>query len=584
MDENVKYANFLRSKIVKYFNLKNDELDINYIISILNCKSYDLYDSIFLLNESFYEQNKNTKCSSLSNVKKFTQDLVNSKKKFFSSSDANLDSPDKNFLLSNSNDIKTVGTCFQDIFENDKTINLAVNTYQNNISSHIKKNEIKPNEHFTNDFKQVLLESKRKNNNGKNKKIFDDNNKHINKNEYNDEVKNNIFQNDIIKQQNNLIKNHFINEHFINDHSMLDIEKTNEQLKLEKDIKNQKNQKNQNSEQKSNDNKREDNYFSFFNAKENNYSLKEAINFIENENNVVKYNNEQNVKEKKKKNLQICICNGQNHKIYANCLYCGKIYCTKIKYKNCIFCENQLYKSHIINNLFFQSPQNNNNNNTKKLISSVKSSNNFLYKYYFNTNNSYLKKAFELRDKMLKNSINEEQTRVIDDSIDWFEDDIKNEFNNQSIHFSHYDDEIKNEIINKYHEIFGKRFNEINIDIDLVNMKITENKDFLKIKEFNDYLNEKEKEYQTYLEHKKQQDINFNNARNYLSAKEKKNLTYINDLKKIFFKENAVKNDTKLNNVAQSYKCDKPTNYKSNKKYKCNVISIADEEQEDTPS
>lgn len=123
----------------------------------------------------------------------------------------------------------------------------------------------------------------------------------INKNEYNDEVKNNIFQNDIIKQQNNLIKNHFINEHFINDHSMLDIEKTNEQLKLEKDIKNQKNQKNQNSEQKSNDNKREDNYFSFFNAKENNYSLKEAINFIENENNVVKYNNEQNVKEKKKK-------------------------------------------------------------------------------------------------------------------------------------------------------------------------------------------------------------------------------------------------------------------------------------------
>ncbi|EWC86735.1 hypothetical protein PFNF54_04477 [Plasmodium falciparum NF54] len=295
MDENVKYANFLRSKIVKYFNLKNDELDINYIISILNCKSYDLYDSIFLLNESFYEQNKNTKCSSLSNVKKFTQDLVNSKKKFFSSSDANLDSPDKNFLLSNSNDIKTVGTCFQDIFENDKTINLAVNTYQNNISSHIKKNEIKPNEHFTNDFKQVLLESKRKNNNGKNKKIFDDNNKHINKNEYNDEVKNNIFQNDIIKQQNNLIKNHFINEHFINDHSMLDIEKTNEQLKLEKDIKNQKNQKNQNSEQKSNDNKREDNYFSFFNAKENNYSLKEAINFIENENNVVKYNNEQNL-------------------------------------------------------------------------------------------------------------------------------------------------------------------------------------------------------------------------------------------------------------------------------------------------
>ncbi|EWC86734.1 hypothetical protein PFNF54_04476 [Plasmodium falciparum NF54] len=192
--------------------------------------------------------------------------------------------------------------------------------------------------------------------------------------------------------------------------------------------------------------------------------------------------------------------------------------------------------------------------------------------------------TFELRDKMLKNSINEEQTRVIDDSIDWFEDDIKNEFNNQSIHFSHYDDEIKNEIINKYHEIFGKRFNEINIDIDLVNMKITENKDFLKIKEFNDYLNEKQKEYQTYLEHKKQQDINFNNARNYLSAKEKKNLTYINDLKKIFFKENAVKNDTKLNNVAQSYKCDKPTNYKSNKKYKCNVISIADEEQEDTPS
>ncbi|CAC9698996.1 conserved Plasmodium protein, unknown function [Plasmodium sp. DRC-Itaito] len=576
MDENIKYATFLRSKIVKYFNLKNDELDINYIISILNCKSYDLYDSIFLLNESFYEQNKNTKCSSLSNVKKFTQDLVNSKKKFFSSSDPNLDNPERNSLLSNSNDSKTVGTCFQNVFENDKKINLTVNIYQNNISSHIKKNEIKQNEHFTNDFKQVFFESKRKNNNEKNKKIFDDNNKHINKNEYNDKVKNNIFENGIIKQQNNVIKSYSIN-----DHTLLDIEKTNEQLKLEKETQNQKSQM---SEQKSNDNKREDNCFPFFNVKENNYSLKEAINIIENENNVLKYNNDQYVKEKKKKNLQICICNGQNHKIYANCLYCGKIYCTKIKYKNCIFCENQLYESYIINNLFFQSTQNNNNNNTKKLISSVKSSNNFLYKYYFNTNNSYLKKAFELRDKMLKNSINEEQTKVIDDSIDWFEDDIKNEFNNQSIHFSLYDDEIKNEIINKYHEIFGKRFNEINIDIDLVNMKITENKDFLKIKEFNDYLNEKEKEYQTYLEHKKQQDINFNNTGNYLSTKEKKNLSYINDLKKIFFKENSVKNDTKLNNVAQSYKCDKPTNYKSNKKYKYNVISIADEDQEDTPS
>ncbi|SOV17751.1 conserved Plasmodium protein, unknown function [Plasmodium gaboni] len=544
MDENVKYANFLRSKIVKYFNLKNDELDINYIISILNCKSYDLYDSIFLLNESFYEQNKNTKCSSLNNVKKFTQDLVNSKKKFFNSSDANLDSPERNFFLSNSNESKTISTSFQDVFENDKKINLTVTTNENNISSNIKKNEIKKNqnEHFTNDFKQVFFESKRRNNDEKKKKILDDNNKHINKNEYNDEIKNNI------------------------------------------------NQKNQTSEQKSNDNKREDNYFSFFNIKENNYSLKQAINFIENENNVVKYNNEQNVKEKKKKNLQICICNGQNHKIYANCLFCGKIYCTKIKYKNCIFCENQLYESYIINNLFLPSNQNNNtnnnnnNNNTKKLISSVKSSNNFLYKYYFNTNNSYLKKAFELRDKMLRNSINEEQTKVIDDSIDWFEDDIKNEFNNQSIHFSHYDDEIKNEIINKYHEIFGKRFNEINIDIDLVNMKITENKDFLKIKEFNDYLNEKEKEYQAYVELKKQQDINFNNARNYLTTKEKKNLSYINDLKKIFFKENTVKNDTKIYNVEQSYKCDKPTNYKNNKKYKCNVISFVDEEHEDTPN
>ncbi|SOV18014.1 conserved Plasmodium protein, unknown function [Plasmodium sp. gorilla clade G2] len=580
MDENVKYANFLKSKIVKYFNLKNDELDINYIISILNCKSYDLYDSIFLLNESFYEQNKNTKCSSLNNVKKFTQDLVNSKKKFFNSSDVNLDSPDRNFFLSNSNESKTISTSFQDVFENDKKINLTVNTNQNNISSNIKKKEIKKNqnEHLTNDFKQVFFESKRRNNDEKKKKILDDNNKHINKNEYNDEIKNNIYEKDIIKQKNNVIKNHSIN-----DHTMLDLKKTNEQLKFDKE---KKNQKNETSEQKSNDNKREDNYFSFFNIKENNYSLKQAIDFIENENNVVKYNNEQNVKEKKKKNLQICICNGQNHKIYANCLFCGKIYCTKIKYKNCIFCENQLYESYIINNLFFTSNQNNNtnNNNMKKLISSVKSSNNFLYKYYFNTNNTYLKKAFELRDKMLRNSINEEQTKVIDDSIDWFEDDIKNEFNNQSIHFSHYDDEIKNEIINKYHEIFGKRFNEINIDIDLVNMKITENKDFLKIKEFNDYLNEKEKEYQAYVELKKQQDINFNNARNYLTTKEKKNLSYINDLKKIFFKENIVKNDTKIYNVEQSYKCDKPTIYKNNKKYKCNVISFVYEEHEDTPN
>ncbi|CRG95084.1 conserved Plasmodium protein, unknown function [Plasmodium gallinaceum] len=565
MCDNDKYANYLRNKIVKYFNLKNNELEINYIKSILNSRSYDLFDSIFLLNQAFYEKNKNLKYS-LNDVKKFTYDLINNKKKFnFSDkiSDSNINIVNFN---NNNNTDKSINSYFENIFKNDKI----------SIIKDKKKYDIDNERKFINaELKEVKLE--------KNK--YKENNS-IKCKENNDNIEDNKYYDDFIKIKSKEITENK-NETKKNKHN----EKINSSIVLkEKELDNFKMDSSNNVEMKTNEltnlkndeieEKREKDYFSFFNIKENDYSLKTIIDLMENDN--IKSNKKSNQqmknKKEKKKNIQICICNGQNHKIYANCLICGKIYCTKIKYKNCIYCGNQIYESSIFDKIYLCNEDM--DNVVKKVVSTVKNSDPFIYKLYFDSNNSNLKKAFNLRNKMLNNSLNEEQTKIIDDSIDWFEDDIKNEFNNSEIHFSCYDDEIKNEIINKYYEIFGKRFNDINIDIDLVNMEIKENVDYFKIKEFNDYLNEKEKEYRNNIEeNKKEHNKNVNTVSNYLSEKEKKNLSYINDIKNIFFKEKISKSDisskkNKEKDSVEKKKIDK-------KKYKYNM-SLIDEEYEDS--
>lgn len=68
--------------------------------------------------------------------------------------------------------------------------------------------------------------------------------------------------------------------------------------------------------------------------------------------------------------------------------------------------------------------------------------------------------AINMRNKMLKNSVNEENTKIIDDSIDWFENDIKHTLNIHDINFSCYDDDTKNEIVNKYYDIFKKKISK----------------------------------------------------------------------------------------------------------------------------
>ncbi|CRH01713.1 conserved Plasmodium protein, unknown function [Plasmodium relictum] len=569
MCNNERYANYLRNKIVKYFNLKNDELEINYVKSILNSKSYDLFDSLFLLNQAFYEKNKNLKYS-LIDVKKFTYDLINNKKKFIFSdkiSDSNI-----NKVNCNNNTNKSINSYFENIFKSDKISipnnkkEYDINYEDNFINPKLKEGKLRTNKNKENE----IIKHKENNNNIVDNKKYDD--LIENKNKQIEENKN------AIKQSNpneKISKSIFLKEKELIDLKSkdLNIVKTNKLSDIKKNE--LPNLKNNEVEEK-----KEKDYFSFLNINENDYSLKTVIDLIENDSIKSDENNNQKMKNKKqkKKSIQICLCNGQNHKIYANCLICGKVYCNKIKYKNCIYCGNKLYESFIFDKIYLCSEDI--DNSVKKVISNLKDSDPFIYKLYFDSKNNNLKKAFHLRNKMLNNSINEEQTKIIDDSIDWFEDDIKNEFNNNEIHFSCYDDEIKNEIINKYYEIFGKRFSDINIDIDIVNMKIKENVDYFKIKEFNDYLNEKEKEYRSHIEeNKKDHNIKVNNVHNYLSTKERKNLSYINDLKNIFFKENTTKSNISSREIKEKDQVEKKKTHA--KKYKYNVLSLIDDEYED---
>ncbi|ANQ09472.1 Uncharacterized protein PCOAH_00042140 [Plasmodium coatneyi] len=610
MDEKDKYANHIRRKIIKFFNLKNEELDPSYIKSILNCKSYDLYGSIYLLNESFYENGRNEKCT-LSTVKKFTQDLVDDRKKFISSSEDDSVGRATQGGVSYGHTTNH-GTIAGDRLPGNTVEGKTINSYFEEV---FKREDVQPSRKGTSGV--MRSEDKR----GKVKKVGQmggDQKKDQPRRSTNDaatygggqpldvavRLANETGPKEV-PTKGNKEKNSKRGDHFPNGVNPQKGEgketQQNSGKKLElvenkcKDRPIQLEDDQAKSKMKSNE-KEESDYFEFFNMKKNSYSLKTVINFIENEqakgDEQGEYEKEKQKKEKKKKkNTHICTCNGRSHQVYANCLICGKIYCAKIKYRQCLFCGNVLYDSSLINKLF--TPTEDDENAHKKILTTMKTSNPFLYKNYFDSSNAFLKKAFNLRDKMLRNSANEEHTKIIDDSIDWFEDDIKKEFDNPDVHFSNYDDEVKNEIIDKYYEIFGKKHGDINIDIDLVNMKITENKDHAKIKEFNDYLNERENDYRNEMALKKANDINASNVHNYLANKERKNLNYIKDLRKLFFRDPSRKADTPgggtstdadvAGSIAPPTEQQKNTIVqmkKASKKYKCHVLGESDEEYE----
>ncbi|SCM11018.1 conserved Plasmodium protein, unknown function [Plasmodium chabaudi adami] len=531
---NEKYANYLRNKIIKYFNLKSDDLELKYIKSILNSTKYDLYSSIYLLNESFFESNKNNKIT-INHVKKFTQDLVDSKSRFVISSvvenghsqrlgDAKNDG--------NNGNLKNDGMCTE----------LKNKSIHNSIESIFKKYDDQPRHDKKNENDEKIAKgiSSKKKNSQKNVENL------------------NPLKGDKMQNQTNR------NEKEADKKSLFD-KLHNKNLKnCTAETKGKEDESNK-TISKQTEEKKETDYFSFFNRKENPYSLKEIIELIDNENVEKDNNNNDKISQKKKKkNIQICTCNGKNHQIYANCLICGKLFCSKIKFKNCIFCDNPLYESDIVNAIFLSTKLETKTNN---MIANMKNSNPFLYKYYFDPLNNNLKKALSMRNKMLKNSINEENTKIIDDSIDWFEDDIKHTLNIHDIHFSCYDDDTKNEIVNKYYDIFKKKITDINIDIDFKNLKISENVDYAKMKEFSEYLNEHEKKYQ---ERKKK--LSEDTPHNYLSNKEKKYISYVNDLCKMFLKNDTTKEDTDL------LKSKKVIPIMEKKKYKYNVLNISDDE------
>ncbi|KJP86860.1 hypothetical protein AK88_03470 [Plasmodium fragile] len=626
MDEKDKYANHIRRKIIKFFNLKNEELDPSYIKSILNCKSYDLYGSIYLLNESFYENGRNEKVS-LSAVKKFTLDLVEDKKKFISSGeDDSVVGGATQGGLSSYGQTTNHGAIASDGLPKNVVKGKTINSYFEEVfkredvqPSQDKNGKVLPNRGGPGKVKKVgQMEAdqnkyppRRSTNDTASRATTHDTTRGAGENPLDAAVR---LANEtgtgkepkkVNKEKNSKVGGHSPN---VDKPNGVTPQKQESQKGKGKETKGKEAQgrtatKLQSMEHAHKDDhtqladdqtkskmnskgKAENNYFEFFNMKENSYSLKTVINFIENEeakgDEQNEYEKEEQKKEKKKKkNTHICTCNGSNHQIYSNCLICGKIYCAKIKYRQCLCCGNPLYDSSLINKLFTPTEEDGENSH-KKMLATMKNSNPFLYKHYFDPSNAFLKKAFNLRDKMLRNSANEEHTKIIDDSIDWFEDDIKKEFDNPDVHFSNYDDEIKNEIIDKYYEIFGKKCGDINIDIDLVSMKITENKDHAKIKEFNDYLNERENEYRNEMALKKANDINASNVHNYLANKERKNLNYIKDLRKLFFRDtstNAVAADT----VAPSTEQQKKTIVqirKASKKYKCHVLGESDEEYE----
>ncbi|CAA9989958.1 conserved Plasmodium protein, unknown function [Plasmodium knowlesi strain H] len=631
MDEKDKYANHIRRKIIKFFNLKNEELDPSYIKSILNCKSYDLYGSIYLLNESFYENGRNEKCT-LSTVKKFTQDLVDDRKKFISSNESDSigrQTPEGvsygkitnhgaiagDGLTGNIVEGKTINSYFEEVFKRedvqtsrkerskvipkeDKHGKVFLNRDRvgkvkkvGQMEEDQKKDQPKggTNDAISHGGEHPLDEAVRLEKVTKQKKTPTKGTKEKN-NEREDHIPNGNKSNGVFSQKGKEKETQGKEPQRKGATKLEVVEHKHKEVRPTQ-LEDEQAESKMNSKEKA-----ECDYFEFFNMKKNSYSLKTVINFIENEqakgDEQDEYEKEEQKKEKKKKkNTHICTCNGRNHQVYANCLICGKIYCTKIKYRQCLFCGNILYDTSLINKLF--TPTEDGDNANKKILTTMKDSNPFLYKNYFDPSNAFLKKAFNLRDKMLKNSVNEEHTKIIDDSIDWFEDDIKKEFDNPDVHFSNYDDEVKNEIIDKYYEIFGKKYGDINIDIDLVNMKITENKDHGKIKEFNDYLNERENEYRNEIALKKANGINPSNVHSYLANKERKNLNYIKDLRKLFFRDTSQKGGVPGSNtstdaiaagsIVPPTEQQENTNLqmrKASKKYKCHVLGESDEEYE----
>lgn len=368
IEHNEKYANYLRNKIIKYFNLKSEDLELKYIKSILNSKTYDLYSSIYLLNSSFFENNKNTKLT-INHVKKFTQDLVNSKNKFTPSN-----------IVENNNNSQKLGEIKNESEIKNKFIH-------NSIEYIFKKYDDKQyrNKENENDNKITKAINNKKKNSQKNYNQNSEN-LHFSKAE---KIQNKTNLNEKEKEANaNSLFDKLHNKHVKN--IMFETKTNNDKKKSEHN-------KSLSKKTEEKEEKKETDYFSFFNRKENPYSLKDIIELIDNVKkddrnfyNEKDNNNDQISQKKKKKNIQICTCNGKNHKIYANCLICGKLFCSKIKFKNCIFCDNPLFESDFINTIFLSTKLETKTNN---IIANMKISNPFLYKYYFDPLNNNLKKG-----------------------------------------------------------------------------------------------------------------------------------------------------------------------------------------------
>ncbi|KMZ98148.1 hypothetical protein PVNG_00485 [Plasmodium vivax North Korean] len=426
MDEKDKYANHIRKKIIKFFNLKNEELDLSYIKSILNCKSYDLYGSIYLLNESFYENGRNEKCS-LSTVQKFTQELVDDKKRFILSSEddsvggatqggssygqtTNHGVVPGDGIPRNCVEGKTINSYFEEVFKREDVPPSRKGT-SGGVPHEDKHGKVLPNRSALGKVKRVgQMEGNQ--NKDKPRRSANDATTHGGEHPLDvavrlaNETEPKKAPAKVNKEKSTKRGGHSPGGDKPNGVAPQKGEAKETQgkeaqprgaAKLEavehgrKDSRTQL-EEDQTKSQTNSKGKAESDYFAFFNMKENSYSLKTVINFIESDQAKGGEQKEQAKEEKKKKkHTQICICSGRSHQIYANCLFCGKVYCTKIKYRQCLFCGNPLYDSSLINSLF--TPTEDGENAHKKILATMKSSNPFLYKNYFDPSNAFLKKG-----------------------------------------------------------------------------------------------------------------------------------------------------------------------------------------------
>ncbi|CAD2098589.1 conserved Plasmodium protein, unknown function [Plasmodium vinckei petteri] len=268
-EQNEKYANYLRNKIIKYFNLKSEDLELKYIKSILNSTKYDLYSSIYLLNESFFESNKNNKIT-INHVKKFTQDLVDSKSKFVISNVVENSHPQK---LDVKGGVNNDGICTE----------LKNKSIHNSIESIFKKYDGQPRRDKGNENDEKIakgINSKKKN-------------KQKNDNTNSENV--NLSKGEKIQNKTNLNEKEADKKLLFDKLHNKNVKNCTAETKAKEDEHNK-------TISKQTEEKKETDYFSFFNRKENPYSLKEIIELIDNEN-VEKDNNNDKINQKKKKKI-----------------------------------------------------------------------------------------------------------------------------------------------------------------------------------------------------------------------------------------------------------------------------------------